>query len=200
MFPLGTVLLPGVLMPLHIFEPRYQALARRCLEGDRRFGVVLIERGNEVGGGDVRCGVGTRAELVQATELEDGRWLIAVVGVDRIRVDRWLDDDPYPRAEVSPLPGRPPGDDAVDRRFAVERTLRRVLALRAELGEPSAPSTVDLDADPDVATWQAVVLAPLGAFDSQRVLEVVDADERLALVAALLEDEAVLLAQRVAGG
>ena len=200
MFPLGTVLLPGVVMPLHIFEPRYQALARRCLEGDRRFGVVLIERGNEVGGGDVRCGVGTRAELVQATELEDGRWLIAVVGVDRIRVDRWLDDDPYPRAEVSPLPGRPPGDDAIDRRFAVERTLRRVLALRAELGEPSAPSTVDLDADPDVATWQAVVLAPLGAFDSQRVLEVVDADERLALVAALLEDEAVLLAQRVAGG
>ena len=200
MFPLGTVLLPGVVMPLHIFEPRYQALARRCLESDRRFGVVLIERGNEVGGGDVRCGVGTRAELVQATELEDGRWLIAVVGVDRIRVDRWLDDDPYPRAEVSPLPGRPPGDDAIDRRFAVERTLRRVLALRAELGEPTAPSTVDLDADPDVATWQAVVLAPLGAFDSQRVLEVVDADERLALVAALLEDEAVLLAQRVAGG
>ena len=200
MFPLGSVLLPGVVMPLHIFEPRYRALARRCLEGDRRFGVVLIERGSEVGGGDVRCGVGTRAEVVQAAELEDGRWLIAVVGVDRIRVDRWLDDDPYPRAEVSPLPGRPPGDDATERRGAIERTLRRVLALRAELGEPSAPSTVDLDADPDVAAWQAVVLAPLGAFDSQRVLEVVDADERLALVAELLDDEALLLAQRVAGG
>ena len=64
MFPLGSVLLPGVVMPLHIFEPRYRALARRCLEGDRRFGVVLIERGSEVGGGDVRCGVGTRAEVV----------------------------------------------------------------------------------------------------------------------------------------
>ena len=200
MFPLGSVLLPGVVMPLHIFEPRYRALARRCLEGDRRFGVVLIERGNEVGGGEVRCGVGTRAEVVQAAELDDGRWLIAVAGVDRIRVHRWLDDDPYPRAEVSPLPGRPPGDDAAECRSTIERTLRRVLALRAELGEPSAPSTVDLDADPDVAAWQAVVLAPLGAFDSQRVLEVVDADERLALVAELLLDEAVLLAQRVAGG
>jgi Lon protease-like protein len=200
MFPLGTVLVPSMVMPLHIFEPRYRALARRCLEGDRRFGVVLIERGSEVGGGDVRCGVGTRAEVVQATELDDGRWLMAVVGVDRIRVDRWLADDPYPRAEVTPLPGRPPGDTATDRRNAIERSLRRVLALRAELGEPAAPSTVDLDPDPDVAAWQAVVLAPLGAFDSQRVLEVVDADDRLDLVAALLEDEALLLAQRVAGG
>ncbi|MEA2844705.1 MAG: ATP-dependent Lon protease [Actinomycetota bacterium] len=200
MFPLGTVLVPSMVMPLHIFEPRYRALARRCLEGDRRFGVVLIERGSEVGGGDVRCGVGTRAEVVQAAELDDGRWLMAVVGVDRIRVDRWLADDPYPRAEVTPLPGRPPGGTATDRRKAIERTLRRVLALRAELGEPSAPATVELDDDPDNAAWQAVVLAPLGAFDSQRVLEVVDADDRLDLVAALLEDEALLLAQRVAGG
>ena len=200
MFPLGTVLVPGVVLPLHIFEPRYRVLARRCLEGDRCFGVVLIERGNEVGGGDVRCRVGTRAEMVQAAELEDGRWLIAVVGRERIRVDRWLDDDPYPRAEVSPLPGRAPGGDATERRETIERALRRVLALRAELGEPSAPATVDLDADPDVAAWQAVVLAPLGAFDSQRVLEVVDADDRLDLVAELLEDEALLLAQRVAGG
>jgi Lon protease-like protein len=200
MFPLGSVLLPSMVMPLHVFEPRYRALVRRCLDGDRRFGVVLIERGNEVGGGDVRYGVGTRAEVVQAEEMDDGRWLIAVVGVDRVRVVRWLPEDPYPRAEVSPLRGRPPGDDAHERREAIERSLHRVLALRAELGEPSAPSTVGLDPYPDNAAWQAVVLAPLGAFDSQRVLEVVDADERLQLVADLLEDEALLLAQRVAGG
>jgi uncharacterized protein len=200
MFPLGSVLLPGMAMPLHIFEPRYRALTRRCLDGDRRFGVVLIERGSEVGGGDVRCDVGTRAEVVQAAELEDGRWFMTVVGVDRIRVDRWLPDDPYPRAEVTLLPGRPPGPGAATTRLAVERALRRVLALRAELGEPAAPATVELDDDPQVAVWQAVVLAPLGAFDTQRALEVVDADQRLDLVARLLEDEALLLAQRVAGG
>ena len=59
MFPLGTVLLPSVLLPLHIFEERYRTLIRDVLDADREFGVVLIERGSEVGGGDTRSSVGT---------------------------------------------------------------------------------------------------------------------------------------------
>ncbi|MEN3314917.1 MAG: uncharacterized protein V7605_1151, partial [Acidimicrobiaceae bacterium] len=54
MFPLGTVLFPGLALPLHVFEPRYQSLVQACLDGDGHFGIVLIERGSEVGGGDVR--------------------------------------------------------------------------------------------------------------------------------------------------
>ncbi len=200
MFPLGTVLLPSMLLPLHVFEPRYRVLARRCVDGDGELGIVLIERGSEVGGGDVRSGVGTRARLLQAAELEDGRWVLGVVGVERIRVDRWLPDDPYPRAEVSSFAGEPAGPDGVDRRRVVERLLRRVLALKAELGETATPATVELDPDPDFAAWQAAAFAPLGAFDAQRVLECAAADDRLALVASLLEDEATLLAQQVAGG
>src|SRR6478672_4324189 len=73
MFPLGTVLLPFAHLPLHIFEPRYRALVKDCLAGDGEFGVVLIERGHEVGGGDVRFGVGTVARIVQTAELPDGR-------------------------------------------------------------------------------------------------------------------------------
>ena len=69
MFPLGTVLLPFAHLPLHIFEPRYRALVKDCLAGDGEFGVVLIERGHEVGGGDVRFGVGTVARIVQTAEL-----------------------------------------------------------------------------------------------------------------------------------
>jgi len=200
MFPLGTVLLPSMMLPLHVFEPRYRVLARRCVEGDGELGVVLIDRGSEVGGGDVRRHVGTRARVVEAAELDDGRWILALVGVERIRVDRWLPDDPYPRAEVTPFAGDPAGPSAADRRDVVERLLRRVLALQAELGEAVTPATVTLDPDPAVAAWQAAGLAPLGPFDAQRVLESGPADDRLALVTSLLEDEAAVLAQRLAGG
>jgi Lon protease-like protein len=200
MFPLGTVLFPSMILPLHVFEPRYRVLARRCVDGDGELGVVLIERGHEVGGGDVRCRVGTRARILQAAELEDGRWVLGLVGLERVRVDRWLPDDPYPRAEVSSFPGEPAGRAAAADRHRVERALRRVLALKSELGESATPATVALDPDPSLAGWQAAALAPLGPFDAQRVLESAAADDRLALVASLLEDEAAVLAQRLTGG
>src|SRR5687767_5279898 len=99
MFPLGTVLLPGGVLPLHIFEPRYREMIRTCLDGDGTFGVVLIERGSEVGGGDVRSDAGTLARIVEASETDDGRWGVVAVGAARIRVAAWLPDDPFPRAD-----------------------------------------------------------------------------------------------------
>ncbi len=200
MFPLGSVLLPTMSLVLHVFEERYRALARHCLAGDRELGVVLIERGHEVGGGDVRFGVGTRARIVEAVESDDGRFGLGLVGLGRIRVDRWLPDDPYPQAEVSDLDEDVTGPDGPERREGLERLLRRVLALKAELGEPAAPVIVDLDPDPRVATYQAAALAPVGPVDAQRLLETARADERLDLVVSMLEDEAAVLAQRVAGG
>lgn len=200
MFPLGTVLFPTMVMPLHVFEPRYRVLVRRCIDGDGQLGVVLITRGSEVGGGDVRSNVGTRARILQAVELEDGRWILGLVGVERLRVHQWFPDDPHPIAEVRPFPGEPAGQWAADQRDDLERVLRRVLALKAELGVRSAPATVVLDPDPELAAWQAAALAPLGPFDAQGVLETGPADGRVARVLALLEDEAVVLAQRVAGG
>src|SRR5688500_13997113 len=109
MFPLGSVLLPGMFLPLHVFEPRYRAMVEHCLAGDHEFGVVLIERGREVGGGDVRTHAGTVARIAEARQFADGRWALAAVGMRRIRVEAWLEDDPYPRAEVVEWP-----DEAVD--------------------------------------------------------------------------------------
>ena len=86
MFPLGTVLVPGAMLPLHVFEPRYRALVADCIAGEPEFGVVLIERGSEVGGGDARFDVGTRARIVQIAELPDGRYALSTVGLRRIRV------------------------------------------------------------------------------------------------------------------
>ncbi len=200
MFPLGSVLLPSTAVSLHIFEPRYRALARHCVDGDRRLGVVLIERGSEVGGGDVRFDVGTRARIADAVELDDGRWVMAVVGEERVRVQRWLPDDPYPRAEVVPCPERAFAGDPSTMRDELERVLRRVAAARGELGEPVAELPAALSSDPAVATWQAVALSGLGPLDAQQVLETDGAGERLDLVLELLRDEEDVLAQRLAGG
>jgi len=204
MFPLGTVLFPGIAMSLHVFEPRYQALTRSCLDGDGHLGIVLIERGSEVGGGDVRFAVGTRARIAEAVALDDGRWLLVLVGVDRIRVDRWLPELPFPRAVVEVLVDEAPGPGARPLRDEVEGLLRRAIALKAQLDEidiapTGAPATVSLAAEADVAAWQAAAVAPVGPADAQRVLEADGTDRRLSLLVELLGDEVAVLAHRAAG-
>jgi Lon protease-like protein len=199
MFPLGTVLFPGLAMPLHVFEPRYRALVHDCLAGTPEFGVVLIERGSEVGGGDTRFDVGTRASIVDARELPDGRWVLAVIGVNRIAVTAWLPDDPYPRAEVADLSDEPAAV-ATSQRQEVEQRLRHVLALRAELGLPSGPLDIALADGDDVAAAQSVFLAGIGPLDAQRVLATNGSAARLALVADLLAEELDVLARRAQEG
>jgi uncharacterized protein len=194
MFPLGTVLVPSAGLPLHVFEPRYQALVRDCLAGDRELGVVLIERGHEVGGGDVRTDVGTVARIVQAAELPDGRWALGTIGVRRLRVHHWLPDDPYPVAEIDDWPDPDPGLGHAERLGTALATLRRSLALSAEAGDAAAPATIELSADPVLAGYQASAVAPLAAFDQQQLLAAPTPDDRIDLLSRLL-DEAVEVLQ-----
>jgi Lon protease-like protein len=200
MFPLGSVLFPHMVLPLHVFEPRYRALARDCLRHGQEFGVVLIERGVEVGGGDTRFGVATVARITEAAELPDGRWALVCVGTRRVRVLTWLPDDPYPVALVEDLPARPFPEDALDVLAGAELAVRRALALAAELEEPTAPADVAVDADPSVAAYQLAALAPLGPVDQQRLLEEDDPLERLRLLATLASDAAAVLAYRLSAG
>lgn len=195
MFPLGGVLLPGMALPLHVFEPRYQQLVADCRAGDGSFGVVLIERGSEVGGGDVRTDVGTLARIVEARELADGRWLLGVGGVERIRVERWLPDDPYPRAEVRAWPdvADPAAADDGPGPDAVLKLLRRVAALAAELGRPAPPLDLELPDDPVLAGYLAVAASPLGPADCQRLLAVPTVPDRWRLLSELLDDQLELL-------
>ena len=153
MFPLGSVLFPTMVLPLHIFEERYRALVTDCLAGEQEFGVCLIERGFEVGGGDERTAVGTVAQIVDAQQFDDGRWAIAAVGTRRFKVVEWLDDDPYPRAMVEDWIDLPLDDDLSSDRNEVVEALRRVLAKMAELGEPAPAVDTEIDADPTRATW-----------------------------------------------
>ncbi|MDQ1423893.1 MAG: ATP-dependent Lon protease [Acidimicrobiaceae bacterium] len=200
MFPLGTVLLPGEFLPLHVFEPRYRTLVHDCLKGSPEFGVVLIERGSEVGGGDTRSDVGTIARLVEAVELPDGRFALTCGGTRRVRVRQWLADDPYPRADVDDW-----RDEAVDMLdpddlITTERALRRVLALSAEAGDAVARVATEISDDPVLATYHLCALAPLGPADRYRLLTRAGPAERVALLAALLAEAEEVLVLRLEGG
>ncbi|MCU1375706.1 MAG: peptidase family protein [Actinomycetia bacterium] len=201
MFPLGTVLLPGLFLPLHVFEPRYRALVQDCLAGTPEFGVALIERGQEVGGGDSRFGVGCVARILEAGALPDGRYALATVGVRRIRVTEWLPEAPYPMAEVEDWPDPPIAEADSERRDAVASELRRVLALAAEVGEavPSA-ADVELAADVEASSYQLAALTPVGPLDRLALLAAPSVGERLDRIAGFLADVEAVLASRLDGG
>jgi Lon protease-like protein len=197
MFPLGTVLFPSLFLPLHVFEPRYRAMTRHCMDGDREFGVVLIERGSEVGGNDVRTSVGTVARIVDATELDDGRWVLGTVGTRRIRVREWLVDDPFPRADIDDWNDDEPATDIGPTYDGVLASLRRVLALKAELAEPVVDATIELSGDATLGSYQAAAVAPLGPADQQQLLAASGPEERLHQLAQLLSEEEDYLRARL---
>ncbi len=199
MFPLGTVLLPHMVLPLHVFEERYRIMMRDVLDGEGQFGVTLISRGQEVGGGDERVAIGTLARVLEAQELDDGRWVILGLGTERLRVTRWLPDDPYPRAEVELLPEPTPEPDTQSLAADLLPQLRRSLAMLSELGEEGAPATVELSDDAVRASWQAAIVMPFTPYDTQRVLETDSCRERLLLTTSLVADLEEALAFRLGG-
>jgi Lon protease-like protein len=198
MFPLSNVLFPCGELPLHVFEPRYQALTNDCLAGDGEFGVVLIERGSEVGGGDLRCRVGSVAHIEIASPLEDGRWVLVTRGTERFKVLAWLPDDPYPVAMVEPHPSAPYRGtrELLD---TAENSVRRTCALLSELGDaPAFEAATDFGDNDEALAWSLCARAPVNVFDAQRMLETDDPVRRLELLVelsdALAEDLALLLA------
>jgi hypothetical protein len=202
MFPLGSVLFPYGVLALNVFEPRYRALLSDCLATDvAEFGVVLIERGHEVGGGDARFGVGTVAHIVEVAEAAPGVFNVQAVGGRRVRVGRWLPEDPYPAAVTEGMAALEFDAAAHGSAFsAAERQVRRALALRSELGEPTWPATVQLDAEPVVAAWQLAGVAPIGQMDQLQLLEAPDMASMLDLLVRLTQEECEVLASRLAWG
>ncbi len=202
MFPLSAVLFPWAMLPLHVFEPRYRALAADCLADDRQFGVVLIDRGSEVGGGDHRVGVGTVAHIVDSSTFEDGRRLLLARGGGRFRVVEWLDEDPYPVAAVTQIPDVPvtPPLSTADVQTA-ETAVRRCRGLLSELGAaPPMPFDEGPDGGPEDQLWQLCQLAPCGALDSQRLLETDDPRARVSLLVDLVEATADDVERLLASG
>jgi Lon protease-like protein len=163
LFPLNTVLCPGIALPLHIFEERYRALVRHCIDSSSPFGIVLIREGREVGTGAISfTGIGTVAEIRDAGRYEDGRYDLLVVGTRRFEIRRVLSGKrPYLMAEVDVLEEEI-GDEATAHRLAMTATRRFVKYL--ELLQPRSGETaeeidvrVEIETDDDEPAGEEIV-------------------------------------------
>lgn len=171
-----SALLPGDTLPLRIFEPRYAALVRDCLAADDpAFGVVLISRGWEVGGGDTRSDVGVLARIIDHVDLGSDQYEVLAIAGERIRVVQWLPDDPYPRAEVQAWPdepGAPVGPEeigvVVDRILALYQRVAEVRGLGLQPGVLAVPP--DVAADPSRHLYALTERVPMGQADRYAVL------------------------------
>lgn len=201
MFPLGSVLLPGGVLPLHVFEPRYRALVTDCIQREEHdFGVVLIARGHEVGGGEDRRTVGTMARMVQVAETEDGRYAVVAVGTHRISVVAWLPDDPYPLADVEDWPDTDPDDPRAEALVSeLTPRVRRAAAMALELGDGVSDPQQQVSDDPLIASYHLVTLAPLSVVDRYDLLAADGPVARLESLRDRMDDLETLLELRLAG-
>ncbi|MEC7828067.1 MAG: LON peptidase substrate-binding domain-containing protein [Actinomycetota bacterium] len=199
MFPLGTVLLPGGILPLHIFEDRYRELTDYCLKNETQFGVVLIERGHEVGGGDVRASVGCLADIIQHEGFPDGRSNVVVLGTSRINIKEWKSDDPYPTALVSEIVDTS-SEDSLARGLEVLGRLCMFLEAAQNKGYKVPPvdgKAVAVGVEIVELTYRIAELTPSGPFDRQRLLAASSCEERLDIIEEQLQGlEEILSAER----
>lgn len=165
MFPLGSVLFPYMPLQLRVFEERYLVMLATVLDADEpQFGVVLIERGQEVGGGEHRFGVGTIARVTQVSAPE-GYLGVVAQGERRIEVVEWLPEDPHPQAVVRYLADLEWDDSLLPLRAQAEAMVRRGLAVASEFTDQEWSSEVEFSKDPVAAAWQLAAVAPLGPLD-----------------------------------
>jgi Lon protease-like protein len=189
MFPLGTPLLPGAALPLNVFELRYLMMMDDCrAAASPEFGVALIARGSEVGGGDERTDVGCVARVVRMLEHEDGRRSVLAVGDRRIRIERWLDDDPYPVALVEDWPDE---NDVVDEFVATDLAQRLAVFIDLVARATDRPGPVvepEPDESPSEFVCRVASILPFGPSDRQAILAAPDVAERYERVAIALDD------------
>ena len=200
MLPLGSALLPGSPLPLQIFEPRYLTMLRDIASGNGRFGVVLIERGVEVGGGDQRFSIGTVATIEQMSPTAGGPVRLLARGRERFEVTRWLPDDPHPRAEVRLLPALEWSSEHAVALAATEHTVRRALTVMSEYRTHLWPADVELADDPVTRSWQLAGIAPLGELDQLTLLRFPSVGELLESTARLTSEAVDLLPMQFPDG
>ena len=152
LFPLHTVLCPGIVLPLHVFEERYRTLTRHCLETRTPFGVVLIREGNEVGSGGTLAlaGVGALVEIREAGRYPDGRYDLLAAATGRFIIES-VDPgrEPYLVAEVTPLEDQV-GDETRAEQLAastIRRFVRYLDLMRARDGERSEVLDIRVELD-----------------------------------------------------
>lgn len=203
LFPLGSVLYPGLALPLHIFEPRYRRLVADLQDGtdeiDRSFGVVAIRVGHEVGPASVRTlhEVGTTAVLRRVTPYPDGRFDILTAGSRRFRLHAIDDTLPYLRGVVEWLPedaGPPEQTAALATQVRTQfRRYQQMMGADPTPDEGADAEGASLPEDPTVLSYLVSAAMVLDLPDRQRMLATPTTPQRLARLSALLAREQALV-------
>jgi uncharacterized protein len=197
LFPLGAVLYPGMLLPLHIFEERYRQLVRDLLDGPdpRRFGVIAIRKGRETGIDGVHSlyEIGCTATLRRVDQHEDGRFDIVTVGTDRFRLLGLDETGPYLRGEVEVL-----ADGETDPAFSAPLVRTVQAAFRAYLDAltESGGASVRIEELPDEPRLLSFIVAAamiIDLPDRQALLAEPDTGQRLNRQRAMLSRETAML-------
>ena len=193
LFPLNTVLFPGMILPLHIFEPRYKLMIGRCITDNLPFGVVLIRSGQEVGGPATPHNVGTSAYIRKVDQLSDGRMNIECVGYQRFRIHEITASTPYMIGLTEAMPSLEDDAPAVPR---LAGSLRSLLPDYLNLVSQATGKSLPVDTLPSqgdaLAYWTAII-APLDNDDKQSLLECEQLTTLLELEIALIRKETLLL-------
>lgn len=204
MFPLGSVLLPAMPLPLRIFEKRYLKLLGDLVASENpEFGVVLIERGKEVGGGEKRVSIGTIASVTEIGTTQEFLGLESY-GTQRFRVNAWLPDDPYPLADIDLLPDLIWDDSLLPAKSHLETKVRQLLAFVSEFGDLQFGADIEFSDDPMEACWQMAGVLPVGPLDQLDLLSAQSADELISgtyeIVKTANETLTAMINQRPAEG
>ncbi len=189
LFPLNTVLVPGAMLQLHVFEDRYKEMMAQCLEGSLPFGVLLDRNGRETGHDLDPVEVGTVAVIRQVTKLFSGRLFVIAQGTRRFRIDRIVGTSPFWQAEISLLDEVDgPADDAG--RLRDTATLRFRDYLEALLA-PAAEGLEEIELPRDVAASSYIIADALQVATTvkQQLLEAASSTDRLRAELALLDVE-----------
>ena len=197
LFPLQTVLFPDMMMPLHIFEPRYRLLMRRSVEGKQPFGIVLIRSGAEVGAAAEPHLIGTEAKILAVSPLTDGRSYVVTQGLRRFAIEQTISDaEPYLVGRVTYLE-ETPGDRAAELATAAldafGQYLVSVMAVTDDERGDRAVMTELAEAAPRTIAYRIAASLSVDASERQRLLELASDAERLGAERVLLERETTLM-------
>jgi len=180
MFPLGSVLFPSMPLTLRIFEERYLKLLGDLMSSETpEFGVVLVSRGSEVGGGETRMSIGTVASVTEIGTTDEFFGLESF-GSRRFHVNDWLPDDPYPIADIEFIPELVWDDTLMPARVHLESQVRKLLTLVGEFGELVFGADIEFSDDPIRAVWQMAGILPIGELDRFDLLSSQSAEELIA--------------------
>ncbi len=189
LFPLRTVLFPGMPLPLRVFEERYTAMTRQILATGGVFGVLLIREGDETRAGATSHNVGSTAAIEQCQEIEGGRFVLSARGARRFRLVRLLAPRPYPRGEVAFIEDDP--DRSSPRLQTAMQTVRAMFPAYFRLALSLSGQWARGLKLPENPHSLVNYLGPLLQAEEevkQRLLETEGAADRVALLAEVLDE------------